>query len=163
MATPKQPLIAAVDLDGTILSYDGWKGPSHFGKPLPGIIDELGKLKQAGWAIVIWTCRASDYALRAHLEKHQVPYDYINKHPWQPTGTSHKIYADVYIDDRALRFEGDTEGLAKRIQDHKASWSDKTAESLMEDRSSVSEVDENERRFRMSQLLLGKTAVPRTR
>ena len=130
MATKKQPQIAAVDLDGTILEYSGWKGPAHFGKPLPGIVQELSKLKQAGWAIVIWTCRATDHALRSHLEKHGIPYDYINKHPWQPEGSSHKMFANIYIDDRALRVNGNSKGLASRVLDKKKSWTEKKASSI---------------------------------
>jgi len=123
----KKPNIVAVDLDGTLLEYDGWKGPAHFGQPIQGVVEALHELKKAGWAIVVWTTRATDYALRAHLERHDVPYDYINKHPWQPPGSSHKISADVYLDDRALRFTGDTKNLAKRILDAKSPWTKKKA------------------------------------
>jgi histidinol phosphatase-like enzyme len=163
MAKPKQPPIAAIDLDGTILEYDGWKGPAHFGKPVAGIIDELGTLKREGWAIVIWTCRANDFALKAHLEKYQVPYDYINKHPWQPPGSSHKVYADVYVDDRGLRFNGTSQGLAERIIANKHSWVvGKTAATIPsyeegpERHLAQPGVDVGEKRFRMSQLVLGK-------
>lgn len=123
---PRKPKIVAVDLDGTLLEYDGWKGPAHFGKPIQGVVDALFELKKEGWAVVIWTTRRTDHALRAHLEKHGVPFDYINKHPWQPPGTSHKITADVYLDDRAVRFNGNTSGLARRIMDA-VPWTEKNA------------------------------------
>lgn len=124
----KKPNIVAVDLDGTLLEYDGWKGPAHFGKPIQGVIDALHELKKAGWAVVVWTTRATDYGLRAHLERHHIPYDYINKHPWQPPGSSHKVSADVYLDDRALRFTGNTQGLARRIMESELSWTEKKAD-----------------------------------
>ena len=135
---PKKPKIVAVDLDGTLLEYDGWKGPAHFGQPIPGVVSALFELKKAGWAIVIWTTRKTDYALRAHLEKHDIPFDYINKHPWQPPGSSHKITADVYLDDRAVRFNGNTAGLARRIMEA-VPWTEKTA--------GVDEIDINDVAF----------------
>lgn len=135
---PKKPKIVAVDLDGTLLEYEGWKGPAHFGKPIQGVVDALFTLKKAGWAIVIWTTRRTDYAVKAHLEKYSVPFDYINKHPWQPPGTSHKITADVYLDDRAVRFTGNTSGLAQRIMDA-IPWSEKQA--------GVDEIDQSDVAF----------------
>lgn len=123
----KQPKVVAVDLDGTLCEYDGWKGPAHFGKPIPGVVKALFELKKAGWAVVIWTTRRTDHALKAHLEKHGVPYDFINKNPFGPPQGSHKIFADVYLDDRAVRFDGNTGGLAKRIMDAATPWTEKKA------------------------------------
>jgi hypothetical protein len=124
---PKKPRIIAVDFDGTLCEYDGWKGPAHFGKPIPGVVKTLRELKKLSWAVVIWTTRKNDHALRAHLEKYNVPYDYINKHPWQPPGSSHKITADVYLDDRAMRFNGNTRNLTHRILDAMTPWTEKNA------------------------------------
>lgn len=103
---PKRPKIAAVDLDGTILNYDHTIDNDDFGEPISGVIEKLNQLQAEGWKIVIWTVRQESDELKAHLEKHAVPYDFINKHPWTPPHSSPKITADVYIDDRALRFDG---------------------------------------------------------
>lgn len=135
----KQPKVVAVDLDGTLLEYDGWKGPAHFGQPIPGVLKALYELKKEGWAVVIWTTRRTDQALRTHLEKHDIPFDYINTNPFGPPGGSHKIYADVYLDDRALRFNGNTAGLAQRIMDAAKSWTEKKA--------GVDEIDERDVAF----------------
>ena len=123
----KTPKVVAVDLDGTLLEYDGWKGPAHFGQPIPGVVKALFELKKAGWAVAIWTTRRTDYALKAHLDKHDIPYDFINKNPFGPSNGSHKIFADVYLDDRAVRFTGNTSGLAKRIMDAATPWTEKEA------------------------------------
>jgi hypothetical protein len=132
-AQKKRPKILALDLDGTLCEYDGWKGPAHFGKPFPEVLEQLYKLKREGkengeeWAIMIFTTRRTDHALKAHLDKHNVPYDFINKHPWQPPNSSHKPFADVYLDDRAMRFTGNATGLAARIRAHAQPWFEKTA------------------------------------
>lgn len=130
MVEAKKPKILALDFDGTLCEYDGWKGPAHFGKPFPEVVAELHKLKATPgekWAIVIFTTRRTDYALKAHLDKHNVPYDYINKHPWQPPGSSYKVTADVYLDDRALRFTGNARDLAARIREAATPWTEKKA------------------------------------
>jgi hypothetical protein len=134
MAETKKPKILALDLDGTLCEYDGWKGPAHFGKPFPDVVAELHKLKAGPekWAIMIFTTRRTDHALKAHLDKHNIPYDFINKHPWQPPGTSHKPTADVYLDDRALRFNGNARGLAARIREASTPWTEKVGEINMD-------------------------------
>jgi hypothetical protein len=133
MAEKLRPKILALDLDGTLCEYDGWQGPAHFGKPFPKVVDELHKLKKTEgeeWAIVINTTRRTDHALKAHLDKHNIPYDFINKHPWQPPGSSHKMTADVYLDDRGLRFTGDATGLAARIREAATPWTEKNAQEI---------------------------------
>lgn len=104
----------AVDLDGTLLEYNGYKGATHFGDPLPGMVDLLNKVKEAGWCIIIWTARRETGAMKEHLAKHNIPYDYINCHPWPKDG-SNKVSADIYLDDRAINFDGKSEGLLEKI------------------------------------------------
>jgi len=133
MTEKKRPKILALDFDGTLCEYEGWKGPAHFGKVIPEVLEELYKLKREAkaegeeWAIVINTTRRTDHALKSHLDKNNVPYDYINKHPWQPPGSSYKMTADVYLDDRALRFNGSATGLARRIRENAQPWTEKKA------------------------------------
>jgi hypothetical protein len=115
MPENERKMVLAVDADGTLLEYDGWKGEAHYGKPIAGMVEVLQKVRDAGWIIVIWTTRGSQGALRNHLAKHKVPFDHINKNPGGPPSSSPKIFADVYLDDRAIRFEGETDGLADRI------------------------------------------------
>lgn len=98
-----------VDLDGTICEH---RYPA-FGVPIAGAREALQRLKAAGYRIVISTVRTSSYyrklgvyhplvngpeAVGAYLKKHQIPFDEI----W----THDKPVAVAYIDDRALRLEG---------------------------------------------------------
>lgn len=159
----ERPNILAVDLDGVLFDYDGWKGPTHFGKPVPGVIEELYKLKREGrerkeeWAIVVLTTRRTDNTLRHQLNKHNVPYDYINKHPWQPPHTSHKIVADVYLDDHGLRFTGNSQGLAARVRGAAKPWTEKRAFKVDSPPPVVLQDDSFERRVKLARSIMTPT------
>ena len=112
----------AVDLDGTLLDYQDFN-PDTFGDPIPGMVDLPQKIKEAGWKIIIWTVRKKSDAMVEHLKKHNVPYDYINWQPWPKDG-SRKVSADVYLDDRAIQFNGKADGLLEQILNFK-SWNGK--------------------------------------
>jgi hypothetical protein len=99
-----------VDLDGTICEH---RFPA-FGEPIAGAREALQRLKHAGFWIIIQTVRTSSYyravgmyqpevnspeAVRAYLERHQIPFDEI----W----LQDKPVAMAYIDDRGLRLVGD--------------------------------------------------------
>ena len=108
----------AVDLDGTLFKYDKFRSWDHFGEPNEGIVELLMKVKEAGWNIIIWTVRQETEKMKEHLAKYNIPYDYINWQPWPKDG-SRKIAADVYLDDRGIRFDGKTEGLLEQILNFK--------------------------------------------
>jgi hypothetical protein len=99
-----------VDLDGTICEH---RFPA-FGEPIAGAREALQRLKAAGYWIIVHTVRTSSSyqamglydpdinspeAVRAYLERHQIPFDEIWNHD--------KPVAMAYIDDRALRLVGD--------------------------------------------------------
>lgn len=100
---------AAVDLDGTLAKYDGWKGADHFGEALPGARDFLGQLGKTH-RVLIYTTRtkadapdrpegATPEAMGAKvadwLKANDLPFDEVY------TGQG-KPLAAVYVDDRAV-------------------------------------------------------------
>lgn len=113
-----RPKVLAMDFDGTIVHYNN---AAEIGELIPGVVDELRNIKKAGWVIVIWTSRPDVDSVRKILDKMGVPYDLINENPYIPEDApkeivnSRKIFADVYVDDRALSFDGKAEGLAARV------------------------------------------------
>lgn len=100
----------AVDLDGTICEYNGWKGEDQFGPVRGGAREAMHKIKDKGWRIIIFTVRGNVKNVAEFLQTNDIPYDYINENPDQPKGSSGKVVADIYIDDRAIN--------AKRSWDH---------------------------------------------
>ena len=109
-----------IDFDGVIHPYTkGWIGLEPDDEPpVAGIKEEIIKLKDAGYRIVVLTTRAQTeigtYAVKEYLFKNNIYYDAI---------TATKIGAIAYIDDRAIPFNGNSEGLAEKIKAFK-SWNE---------------------------------------
>lgn len=109
----------AVDFDGVISVYEGWKGLGSFGPLVPGVVQELQEMRERGMTIIINTTRGQDInCVREYLRANGVPYDHINVNAPETAKnvSDRKIHADVYIDDRAIPFEGKWDGMADRVQ-----------------------------------------------
>lgn len=98
----------AVDLDGTIARFDKWNGDKNIGLPVKGVRKNLKYIRdKLGFTIIIHTCRSDLEVVKEYLEDYKIPYDYINENPESPeTVGDGKLYADYYIDDRAIEFNG---------------------------------------------------------
>lgn len=48
-----------VDLDGTLAHYDGWKGATHIGAPVPNMVDRVKRWIAYGHTVKIFTARVS--------------------------------------------------------------------------------------------------------
>lgn len=95
----------AVDFDGVIAEYDGWKGKGVLGLPRKDVVEALHELRAEGWKIVIHTTRG-EQEVRPYLVRHRVPHDEINRNSdYRTLGV--KPVADVYWDDRAFFYSGD--------------------------------------------------------
>jgi hypothetical protein len=95
----------AVDFDGVVADYDGWKGPEILGSPRADVVQALRTLHGEGWKIVIHTTRG-EAEIRDYLTRHGIPQDEINRNSDYQTGGV-KPVADVYWDDRAVPYTGD--------------------------------------------------------
>ena len=94
----------AVDFDGVIADYDGWRGPARLGRPRRDVLEALAALRSEGWKIVIHTTRGRE-EVAEYLIQNQVPHDEINRNSDYNTNGV-KPVADVYWDDRAVRYSG---------------------------------------------------------
>lgn len=50
----------AVDFDGTLAEYHGWKGASHVGNPIPLMVDRVRTWLSLGYDVRIFTARISN-------------------------------------------------------------------------------------------------------
>jgi len=102
-----RPFVAAIDFDNTL---------QVGGLVLPGARAALTALKEAGWFIIINTCRSDSVYVKELLLLNSVPYDLVNEQTPGSAGVSKtKILADVYVDDRGIRFNGDWDTTLREI------------------------------------------------
>ena len=103
--TEQLPRTIAVDFDGVIADYDGWKGAGVLGPPRRDVLEALRTLQAEGWKIIIHTTRG-EKEICGYLAEHGIPHHEINRNSdYRTLGT--KPVADVYWDDRALCYSGD--------------------------------------------------------
>lgn len=109
------------DFDGVIHSYrSGWQG-NHIipDPPVPGIKEAIDEIRAAGYEVVVVSTRcASPFgrdAIKAYLSANGITVDSVQ---------TEKPPAIVYIDDRAICFDGKPETLLGKIQTFKP-WNKK--------------------------------------
>lgn len=104
------------DFDGVIHSYtSGWKGADVIpDPPVPGIRDAIAEIRAAGYRVVVVSTRCSKLdglmAIRKFMDENNILVDGIS---------AHKPPALVYIDDRAICFDGHPKTLLNKIQGFK--------------------------------------------
>ncbi len=106
-------MIIAVDFDGTIVNHEY----PHIGPLKEGAEKALRAFRKAGHKIIIWTCRHSENekAVRDFLTKENIPFDTINMPiPGSDLGTR-KLYADIYIDDKGIRYSDNWDEIRQLI------------------------------------------------
>ncbi len=102
-----------IDFDGVIAQYKGWKGPDYYGEPMKGSKEFLQNLKKRGIKIVIFTIRPADKIRKGFRD-----YNF----PLPQKITNVKIPAAVYIDDRAVKFNGSFLSLRKELNNFTVYW-----------------------------------------
>ena len=113
----KQGKTICVDFDGVINDYRGWKGIGNFELPVENCKYALEQLVADGWTIIVHTCRFEVELVAKYMDSHQLPYHYINCNPEniEQTLSMGKPLADIYLDDKAINFNGDWNTAIKRI------------------------------------------------
>ena len=127
-----------LDFDGVLNQFKGWTGVYEHYEPVEGAKKFLEALKAEGYYVIIFTARPSDDlpSVAIWLQEHGM-WDYVAK------VTNVKIPAKVYIDDRAVRFDGDYMDIMDKIKDFAPHWQvklDKTILSEEDEQLSVAEI-----------------------
>ena len=105
-----------MDFDGVIHSYkSGWQGAENCpDPPVPGIREAVAEIRAAGYELVVCSTRCATHAgwlaVCNYLKTHNIDVDDIVKD---------KPPAIVYIDDRAICFDGHPETLLGKVRSFK--------------------------------------------
>ena len=98
-----------IAVDGTLCEHEF----PEIGAPKDDVIKAIQAQAAAGSKIILYTCRDdfeggcyTGYLTAALMwcTTHDIPIHAINENPWVPFGKG-KMYADIYIDDRALHVD----------------------------------------------------------
>jgi hypothetical protein len=105
-----------VDLDGTLAKYEGWKGPTHIGEPVPLMIATITRLLAAGWEVRVFTARMSGDPDEAR-EVNRAVMEWTGRHLGRALrATCIKDFAMVHLfDDRATGVEPNTGRLLSEV------------------------------------------------
>ena len=98
----------ALDVDGVLAQYNGWKGIDHIGDPIPGAISFTKELSEFAY-ILIYTTRCcetlNDRDGRKASELQQIVKAWLDKHGFTYNeiyiGQGKPIFSCI-IDDRAI-------------------------------------------------------------
>jgi len=110
------------DFDGVIHSYrSGWQGTVVIpDPPVDGVKEVIDELRSSGYEVVVVSTRCyrkgGVEAIKWYLNKHGIEVDAV---------TGEKPPAKVYVDDRAITFDGKAEGLVERIKLFRPWYEDK--------------------------------------
>ncbi|MDF2570722.1 MAG: hypothetical protein K0R55_2326 [Sporomusa sp.] len=109
-----------LDFDGVIHSYtSGWKGIDVIpDPPVDGIKDAIEVIRKYYKVVVVSTRCFQEgglEAVQAWLDKHGITVDEV---------LAHKPPAIVYVDDRALTFDGNAKDLLSKIKNFRT-WQNK--------------------------------------
>ncbi|MCM1220632.1 MAG: hypothetical protein NC548_39705 [Lachnospiraceae bacterium] len=115
-------MIIAVDFDGVITPNGHWPSAGEANK---AVIEWLKELRKGGNKLILWTIRTGE-ALEtavAFCQEHGLEFDAVNKNVpeiIEYLGTdSRKVYANFYIDDRAvcMEFKGGMDAVDEQIRE----------------------------------------------
>lgn len=95
----------AVDLDGTLVEYHGWKGPTHIGKIIMPMFLRVAYWLEKGYEVVIFTARIHNDPIAEKFLRH-----WLNSVGLEKVGITNIKTPDItqFWDDRAVGVEFNT-------------------------------------------------------
>jgi hypothetical protein len=122
----KRKKAVAFDFLGVVTKHDGNPFISEEtyaeAEPNASVIKAMGSLQERGYKIIIHSTIANSI-IETYCAKHNVPFDEINGNSDYQSGNSGKPVAEVYVDDRALQYSGQSpEELLEQVINFRPYW-----------------------------------------
>ena len=86
-----------IDIDGTLVHYEEWKGEKHFGAIVEGASSATHKLHENGWYIIIYSTRANKELISRFLDDSKIEFDSINENPNQPENAKEVNLMQIFM------------------------------------------------------------------
>ncbi len=106
--------VVAVDLDGVLAQYTGFKGPDIIEDPAPEARELLQQLSKK-YTVILHTARTAG-AAAAWLKKHNLTQYVTGINCCPINQRAGKPVAVAYIDDRAVNYTGDPVQALKEVE-----------------------------------------------
>ena len=103
-----------IDLNGVLDTYSGWKGPDYRYPPREKAWDFLHAMYMSGYTIIIFSSMDPN-DVEVWLRKY-------NMRQFVDSVTNVKVPALVYLDDRAVTFNGNFDDALNDIINFKTHW-----------------------------------------
>ena len=87
--------VILIDFDGTVVEH---KFP-HIGPPMPNAFEVLKELKEAGWKLVLWTCR-EDFGYNRYLQE---AVDFCRDNGIEFDGVNEALIEEDFRPDKCLK------------------------------------------------------------
>lgn len=111
----KEKKTIALDFDGVLHDYTkGWTGIIPEGKPIPGSLDFVKKILSMNYNIIVFSARLSEKNSYKEMKKWLKEYDFPDLEL-----SNEKPNAEIYIDDRGYRFDGNFKNALDYIKPEK--------------------------------------------
>jgi hypothetical protein len=88
-------LVVAYDFDDTVFDFH------RKGRQYGDVVKLLRELKSIYCYLICWTGQEDTDFVKSYLKENHIPFDVCNENPPFYTSSARKVYANVYLDDRA--------------------------------------------------------------
>ena len=101
----------AVDWDGTLVEYNGYKGPTVYGRPIPSMVNRIKRWLADGCEVIIFTSRVSvEHEPSVYLEELETIHTALHdmRLPYLQVTANKYTRIKEFWDDRGVRVERNT-------------------------------------------------------
>lgn len=127
MPNSKGQTVVCIDFDAVLHNYTHWNG-GRLNEPVAGAAAATRQLTDNNFVVILYTTRGADEIIH-WLTRYNFQWTHINQNPEIQGQNPGKPIADIYIDDRAIQFNGSWESTLREISRFKP-WTKRVQEGI---------------------------------